>query len=420
MPLNRTMLDCFREPWAILPGALTDPRWRAKAKLSAELVAQGMDTHSGATRVGSVSIVPIYGVIEYRSDWLLEYFGGTSVETIREALMAELADPNVKAIVLDIDSPGGTVAGITEFAAEIRAARGGTKPIVAVANTYTASAACWLAAQADEFVVTPSGHVGSIGVYALHQEMSGMLEQMGISTTIISAGPYKTEGNEFEPLTDAAKAEIQAQVDVSYDQFRADVAAGRRVPVATVEPQYGGGRLLDAKDALAAGLVDRIEPMTQTVQRLGRAIDGSGRRLRAGALPVDLLANADVVHGSETPDEIEVEAPELIDAAPFTERLLAFAAEATQLVEHASERARLRAKEGRPAFSTSTERSLRTIREAVDDLLEPDDPVPSEEPAAPVEPVQAEPSTPPLSVAIPPRFRSREDWLHHLEATTHR
>lgn len=505
-PLNRTMLETFRDPWAILPGALSDPRW-SKAKV--EIVAQGME-HGGARRVGSVSIVPIYGIIEYRCDWLLEYFGGTSVETIREALMSELADPTVKAIILDIHSPGGTVAGITEFAAELRGARGGTKPIVAVTNTLAASAACWLGVQADEFVVTPSGHVGGIGVYAIHQEMSRMLEEMGIGTTIISAGPYKTEGNEYEPLTEAAKADLQARVDVTYDQFRADVAAGRRVPVNTVEPQYGGGRMLDAKDALAAGLVDRIEPLAQTVQRLGRAIEGGGRRIRAGSLLIDLSASAIRRHKTETdnsawdgammekncpaeeaplraahawmdddgdpnakasykfihhmvdsdgvvgaanltasstgigylnrpagstgrPDisdadrsgvydhlaghlrDANREPPPLVGQAPFTERLVAVAIEATELVAHARERARLRAKEGRPAFSTTTERSLRAIREAADDLLEPGDPEPS---------IATEPAVdPPVVASVPPlvaastarRFRSDEEWLAYLQ-----
>lgn len=517
-PFTRTMLDTFREPWAILPGALSDPRWlgaaRAKAlrvEHQAQLVGQGMEMHGGAMRMGSVSIVPIYGVIEYRCDWLLEYFGGTSVETIRESLMSELADPNVKAIVLDIDSPGGTVAGITEFAAEIRTMRGGAKPIVTVYDTLGASAACWIGSQADEAVVTPSGHVGSIGVYAIHQEVSRMLEGMGITTTIISAGPFKTEGNEYEPLTEAAKADLQDRVNVSYGTFLADEAAGRRLPLNSVEPKFGGGRVLDAKDALSAGLVDRIETLGQTVGRLNEAIAGSPRRIRAGSLLVDLSASAIRRHTTATDDgpwdggQMEknvpaeegplrashawvddegdpnakgsykfihhlvdadgtvgaanmtacstgigymnrapgatgrpnipdadrkgvhahlaghladggMEAPEMMGAAPFTERLVAIATEATELVDHARERARLRAKEGRPAFSTTTERSLRAIREAVDDLLEPADPEPSAVPAEPAEPAPAaEPVKPVVPAPAARRFRSDEEWLAYLQ-----
>jgi signal peptide peptidase SppA len=285
--------------------------------------------------------------------------------------------------VLDIDSPGGSIAGITELAAEIRSARG-AKPIVAVANTLAASAAYWLGSQADQFVVTPSGHVGSIGVYAVHQDVSKMLDEAGVKMTIVSAGPHKTEGNEFEPLTDEARAEIQARVDASYDQFVEDVAAGRNVPVATVRADFGGGRVLTARDALKAGMVDRVETLAQTIQRVGRSASSARRMSAEGILP----------------DE---------GAEPFTERVAAFATEAEQIAEHAAERARLRAKEGRPAFSDATEQALRSIRGSLDHLLAPVDPA---SPAAPVDPVPSASTPPP---AAPPRFRSREDWLRHLE-----
>ena len=198
-------------------------------------------------------MIPVYGVIEHRSDWMMEMFGGVSVDGLREALRAELDDPAVRAVVLDIDSPGGSIAGVTELAAEIRAARGGAKPIVAVANTLAASAAYWLASQADQVSVTPSGHVGSIGVYAIHQDVSKMMDEMGVTMTIISAGEHKTEGNEFEPLSDEARADIQARVDASYQQFLSDVAEGRKVTTGQVEADYGGGRVLDCPQGPCRG-----------------------------------------------------------------------------------------------------------------------------------------------------------------------
>jgi ClpP class serine protease len=183
----------YESPWAILPSTLSRiVDWGQSASVDASKVVALDGPHDGATRLGTVSILPVYGVIEHRSDWMLEMFGGVSVDGLRESLRAELNDPSVKAVVLDIDSPGGTVAGVTELAAEIRGARGGAKPIIAVANTLAASAAYWLASQADELVVTPSGHVGAIGIYTVHQEGSRMLDEMGITTTIVSAGEHKT------------------------------------------------------------------------------------------------------------------------------------------------------------------------------------------------------------------------------------
>lgn len=393
----------YEAPWALLPSTLSRIVEWGKAHGDAAKVVALDGPHAGATRAGSVAVIPVYGVVEHRSDWLTEMFGGTSVDTIRESLAAQLADPGVRAIVLDIDSPGGTVAGLTEIAAEMRRARGGEKPIVAVANSLAASAAYWLASQADEVVVTPSGSVGSIGVYAVHQDVSRMLDEMGVTTTIISAGPHKTEGNEFEPLTEEARADLQSRVDASYAQFLADVAAGRRVTTEKVEADFGGGRVLVAKQALAAGMVDRVETLAATVTRLGST---AGRRRAMAA---------------------EVDAPELVTAtttnsatfvmttptAPsFSERLATFAAESTDLVEHARERARLRAKEDRPAFSTVTEKSLRTIREAIDALLALDEPATSAPaPAAPVDPA---PSVQPPPAA-PIRRLSREEWLSRLQ-----
>ena len=399
---RRTNLDTLLEsPWALMPSTLSRiVDWgRESVHAEAAKVVALDGPHGGAVRSGSVAVIPVYGVIEHRSNWLLELFGGTSIDGFREALAEQMADPGVRAVVLDIDSPGGTVAGMTELAAELRAQRGGAKPIVAVANSLAASAAYWLASQADEVVVSPSGAVGSVGVYAVHQEASRMLDEMGITTTIVSAGPHKTEGNEFEPLTPEARADLQARVDASYDQFLADVAAGRRVSVDKVSADYGGGRVLSARAALAAGMVDRVATLSQTIDRLGTTA-GRRRAMAAEGDGPELLAH----DGSEMP--------------PFGERLAALAAEADTLVTHARERARLRAKEGRPAFSTTTESALRAIRGAIDDLLALDEPA---QPAEPVEPAPAvAPSTPP-PVAAPPTYRrlSNEEWLRQLEAMTH-
>jgi signal peptide peptidase SppA len=407
----RTRLEhILEQPWALYPQTLSRIVAWARDGGQTTQVPPGIvaldGMHDGAVRAGSVAIIPVYGVIEQHSDWFMEMFGGVSVDGLRESLRAALADPDVMAVVLDVDSPGGTVAGVTELAAEIRAARGGAKPIVVNANALAASAAYWLASQADEVVATPSAQVGSIGVYAVHEDISRMLDEAGVTVTLVSAGPHKTEGNMFEPLSDEARADIQERVDATYTTFLADVAAGRRVAVSQVEMDFGGGRVFGAKKALAAGMIDRIETLGETIQRLGRP---AGRRRATGAA----AAAADPEHRAEEVDAID-EAP-TDDLPPFGDRLAAFVTDADALVGHASERARLRAKEGRPAFSTTTERSLRSIRGAIDTLLEPDEPAAGAAPPDPVEPAPAASPAPPSASPPPVRFQSRDDWLHFLE-----
>jgi signal peptide peptidase SppA len=170
------------------------------------------------------------------------------------------------------------------MAAEIRAARG-TKPIVAVANTEASSAAYWLASQADEFVSTRSGRVGSIGVFAAHEDESAKAEAEGIRTTLVSAGRYKTEGNPFEPLTDEAKAHMQSMVDEYYSMFVTDVAAGRGLTADAVRSGYGEGREVTASTALEVGMIDRVATTEEIVSEMLAA-----GRLQAAAMVVPFAA----------------------------------------------------------------------------------------------------------------------------------
>jgi signal peptide peptidase SppA len=228
---------------------------------------------------GSTAVIPVYGVIAPRADMFTEMSGGSAVQRLSSAFDEALADESVDSILLDIDSPGGSVDLIPEFAAQIQAARG-QKPIVAVANTLAASAAYWIGSQADEFVASPSAQVGSIGVFAAHEDVSKMMEALGVDTTLVSAGKYKTEGNPFAPLSEEGRAAIQARVDDAYGMFAADVAKGRGVSVDAVKSGYGQGRVLPAKQALSDGMVDRVGTYDDVVRRLqhpsGRARVANG------------------------------------------------------------------------------------------------------------------------------------------------
>jgi signal peptide peptidase SppA len=296
-----TILKAIAEtPWAILPAKLEEiilvaERHAAGVHLSAEEI----DAIKAAARrpatqpAGVVAVLPLYGSIFPRANLMTEMSGATSAESFQRAFKSALADPNVSAIVLDVDSPGGAVQGVSELADTIFSARG-QKPVVALANHLAASAAYWIASSADELMVTPSGEVGSIGVFALHEDWSRALDQAGVTPQFISAGKFKTEGNPYEPLGDAARAAIQGRVDEYYEMFTAAVARGRGVKASDVRAGFGEGRVVGAAEALRLGMVDRIGTLDAAVARADKLARASVRGLSAEARARRLRLNANV------------------------------------------------------------------------------------------------------------------------------
>jgi signal peptide peptidase SppA len=177
---------------------------------------------------------------------------------------------------LDVDSPGGETQGVEELADKLYGYRD-RKPIEASVNSEMASAAFWIGSAASAINITPSGWIGSVGVYMAHTDWSAANEQLGAKVTYISAGPYKVEGHPDAPLTDEAIAHYQSQVDAIYEQFLAALARNRGTSKADVRSNYGGGRMVMATDAKAAGMVDRIETLEQTIARMS----GASRAKRA-------------------------------------------------------------------------------------------------------------------------------------------
>lgn len=214
----------------------------------------------------SPGIIPLYGLITPHGSFLSMLFGlgGGGLETFRRQLDEAVNDPSVSHIILDVDSPGGLIDLVPETAKEVRDARD-VKPITAVANTDACSAAYWIAAQATDVVVTPSGQIASIGVYQMHRDISAAQEQLGIKTTLISAGKYKVEGNAYEPLSPDARKAKQAVVDEIYSWFVTDVAAGRNVPETSVRNGFGQGRVLLATTAVAESVADRVATLEQVI-----------------------------------------------------------------------------------------------------------------------------------------------------------
>ena len=197
--------------------------------------------------------------------------GSTSTQKFTSALRQVLADDTVGQILIDIDSPGGSVYGVAELATEIVKARA-QKPVVAVANSLAASAAYWIGCSAGEFYVTPGGEVGSIGVWQAHFDYSKALEEEGVKPTLISAGKFKVEGNPYVPLDPEAQAFMQSRVDDYYNAFIKAVAKGRGVSVADVRDGMGEGRVLGADAALAANMVDGIATFDDVLAKMQKTV----------------------------------------------------------------------------------------------------------------------------------------------------
>lgn len=217
-----------------------------------------------------VAVIPVTGS-------LINRFGGsygyvTGYNFIRSQVAAAGLDPDVTAIVFDMNSYGGEAAGCFECAADIpRLANG--KPTLAVVDSNCYSACYALASQCDKIAVTPSGGVGSVGVVSMHVDISKMIDSMGVTVTFIYAGDHKVDGNMFEPLSDEVKADMQASITKMRLSFAELVAKGRGIDVqAVIDTQ---ARCYRADDALRLGLIDAIATPQGALTALLGELSGS-------------------------------------------------------------------------------------------------------------------------------------------------
>jgi signal peptide peptidase SppA len=226
---------------------------------------------------GGIAVIPLEGPLMPNMNALLWLEGGTATQEFAAAVRQAASDPKVTAIVLDVDSPGGTAVGTQEASEAVREAAE-KKPTVAVVNGgHMASSAYYIAAAAMSIVASPSSYVGSIGSYSLHYETSKLADRIGIKFTFIKAGKYKTDGNVYEPLSDQARQSIQERVDDAYRQFVEAVATYRGITVEKVIADYGQGKYYIATRAHALGLVDHVGTLEQVIADLSRGDAGGPR-----------------------------------------------------------------------------------------------------------------------------------------------
>ena len=218
-----------------------------------------------------IAIVPVVGTLVARSGYLGAASGLTAYSDIADTIEAAATDPGIRAILLDVDSPGGEVGGLFDLVDHIQAIRSQCgKPIWAVADEAALSAAYAIACTADRLYVTQTGEVGSIGVVAVHRDESGADAQAGLAWSFVHAGACKVDGNPHQPLSDSARAGLQADVDALYGRFVALVTRCRKTSPeairATEAAVYRGDQ------AVAAGLADKVGTLRQALADLGASL----------------------------------------------------------------------------------------------------------------------------------------------------
>ena len=235
--------DAQRAPYAVVQGV-------------AVIKAYGSSVNKGA--------MPFCGMFGY--DWLSE--------TVRAAAL----DRSVKGILLDIDSPGGEVAGCFDCADSLRAVAR-EKPLWASLSETALSAGYALASQAGRVFVPRTGAVGSIGVVAMHVDQSAMMEGEGLAVTLIHAGARKVDGNPYQPLPDGVRAEYQASCERTRLLFAQTVARGRRLKVPKILATEAG--VFEGADGVREGLADAVASPSEALQEFIDHLHSSKARTSA-------------------------------------------------------------------------------------------------------------------------------------------
>lgn len=222
-----------------------------------------------------VGIITITGSLVNRGAWIGASSGLTSYEGIGHQLKAATADDAVKAVILDMSTPGGEATGAFETADMVRqlAAK---KRTVAVVNGMAASAGYAIASAASEIVTTETGVSGSIGVVMLHADYSRWLANEGVKPTLIFAGAHKVDGNPFEPLAADVRDDLQAEVTAFYDLFLKTVAKGRGARLTAAAARKTEARTFIGQAAVDAGIADRVGSFETVLAELTRAVAPSG------------------------------------------------------------------------------------------------------------------------------------------------
>jgi len=287
-------------------GVEADAADQAAAALPARASLFGTDLAQRHQRNGSqpyamvdgIAVIEIAGTLVHRGAWIGQSSGLTSYEGIAAQIDAAITDPAVLGIALDIDSFGGEVAGAFDLADRIRAARA-QKPVHAFVAEHALSAGYVLASQADRIILPRTGAVGSIGVVALHTDMSGALDQKGIAVTLIHAGVHKIDANPYQPLPEAVGNQMQRELEDLRQLFAQTVADGRGDRIDVARALGTEAAVFRGEAAIFAGLADELADPITAFRTFAAAPRGTNPTSRKGpqmtAKPTDTQNPTDTV-----------------------------------------------------------------------------------------------------------------------------
>lgn len=275
------------ELWAILPWALRERQTEYYAYLDgtrdyrAYIEAKGpfeADVNKAQSLIwvdGEIGVLRIEGIIEPKGDWFSELFGGVAaLDVLTRDLNFLLESEDINAIVLDIDSPGGSVTGVFAFANMVFEARK-IKPVFAFSDSVMTSAAGLIGAAAGKdniIIADESVMTGSLAVLTEHVDKSGFEEKLGLKTTQISSGKNKILANPYEPLSKDAREELETRVKHIDNALMTAIARYRETTVEAVRAQSMQGRLFFGTQGIAAGLADEMIPSTEFIEALKAAL----------------------------------------------------------------------------------------------------------------------------------------------------
>lgn len=270
----------------------TLPSPKELASIQAAAAAGNFQSKAG----GALAVICIGGPIEYRTSGLGYLLGFCSVSGIAAQLNNAMNNPGVGAILMAFDSPGGDVVGIAELGEQIyQAAK--AKPIYGLIDPMACSAGYWLASACGHLGIIESGDAGSIGVYCMHTSYGRALSAEGIDVTLVGVPEYKTELNPYTPLTADGQDYLQSRVEETYRDFVEALARNNSHSTARVQASYGRGRVLSAREALAADMVDEITSLEDYLSEAIRAAGGKAASPKMQQLRAEHMQRKLALHG---------------------------------------------------------------------------------------------------------------------------
>jgi signal peptide peptidase SppA len=253
-------------------------------------------------RADGIAVINVNGPMTRESSLISLLFGGTSTMAARDAVEAAMADESVQAILLRINSPGGSVSGLSELGDAVYAARD-VKPVVAQVNGLAASAALYVASQASQIFAHRMDLLGSIGTRMMLYDSSALFAKEGVEAVPIDTGPFKSAGAQGTKLTDEHRAYFQSIVDEAQRDFAAVLGRGRRITAQQVE-SLADGRVFYAPEALSRGVIDGIQSEKHTLAALRAALPKTGKEKKrmSAATYQELVAACGGINPSQAED----------------------------------------------------------------------------------------------------------------------